>query len=349
MSLSITPGRLWSYDLAWSRTVVGASIGVDEETFQGWAVLSAREEEPWQGRSAWRLVRYDIESDPGASPFTRRVVYLDESSDGIDMWVDDAVGGRWRRLLSTQAASFSDNHFLLAGDPRGPTTEVGTGQVTVPAGSFTTLRARVEYTVAGQYEPEDIFETREEHWADGIGVVRASWDFSFDDNDPAAWDVFEEGVVQLLAQGSEPASVDGESEPNDAPSTGGSQPFANPRIIEGDIHIGDEGTVISDPNVFPNALGEARIQDWYRIVVPPGGMQIRIDLDFDRFANGAFNDLDLYVLAQNGAGLDYVARSTAEQGKPEQLTGSLPGGTYYIGVQAWNTPTAPVGYAILVR
>lgn len=348
-SLSITPGQLWVYDVAWSRTVVGSSIGVDEEVFEGWALLSAQEQIQWQGREAWRIVQYDVETQPGQNAFDRSVLHLHQDSGGFLQWVGTATNGSWERLLSTQVSSFSDNHMLLAGHPRGPTTEMGVGQVSVPAGSFTTLRARVEHTVTGPYVPEDIFETRVEDWADGVGVVRASWNFSFDDNDPSGWDVFESGTMELMAAGTGPTVVDAEAEPNDAPVAKDTRPLGLARIVEGEVHISDPGSLVTDPNVHANALGDARIQDWYRLEIPAGGATIRIDLDFDRFTNGAFNDLDLYMMAPSTAGIAYVASSTAAPGEKEWLAGFLPGGTYYVGVQAWSTPTIPVGYGLMVR
>ena len=136
-SMALSAGRGWVYDVSWSRTTVGSSIGVRTTGFDGTAIVVAAGEEQIGGRTAWRLLRYDIASS-GSEPLSRDVLHLSEDAEGLSTWVSTSSGGGWRRVLSTQAASFTNNHFLMAGDPRGPTTTMSVAQVTVPAGSYTT-------------------------------------------------------------------------------------------------------------------------------------------------------------------------------------------------------------------
>lgn len=346
-SFPFEAGKRWLYETETQRTVVGSSIGVRSESWSGDIVLVVDKRYQFQGRSAWRLVRYDVESTPGDEPFSREVIWVSESADDLSRWVPSTTGGSWSRIASTRDASFQSNHFLLAGNPRGPTTTMSASTATVPAGAFSTLRAHVDFSQTGQYVAEDIFEKRNEHYADGVGLVRASWDFDFDDNDPSAWDVYEDGVIELthVDTGPFPALV-----PDSDASTGPNlaQPLILPAIAEGEAAMTDAGTVISSPDVHPNAGGQALLQDWYRLTLT-SSRQIRLDLVYDGYTNGAFNDLDLYLFQQTGGSLAFVAASTNPQNEPEWMQGTLPAGTYYIAVQAWSTPTGSVEYAFHMR
>jgi hypothetical protein len=347
-SMAFSAGKLWHYSVAWNRTVVSSSTGVRTTQFRGQAVLVADRDTQWMGRSAWRLLRHDIEDVPGDRPFSREVIYVSEDSEGLSSWVANASGGTWRRILSTTSASFSNNHFLMAGDPRGPTTAMSVSQVSGQAGSFATLRALVDHRVTGQYVPEDIFETRMEHYADGVGLVRASWDFDFDDNDPAASDVFEEGAIELIAVSAQSPSIAWDSEPNDGPGAS-AQALTRAGIAEGDVAVSDPGTLINHPSVHANASGQPLLQDWYRFTLSSGAA-VRMDLTYEKYTNGAWNDVDLYLFAEGAGGAPaFLASSNSAEGEDERISGQLPAGTYYLAVQAWRTPTGPVEYSLLLR
>ena len=94
-------------------------------------------------------MRYDIESTPGDQPFRAEVIYLFQSGDGLERWVPTTGGGEWRRILSRTQDSFSSNSFLLAGNPRGTTSTIGSSSASVPSGSYNTVQARVEFTLTG--------------------------------------------------------------------------------------------------------------------------------------------------------------------------------------------------------
>ena len=130
-SLPFVTGRRWLYDVNWSTTVVGVGIGVSTTTFAGRAVVYVESELQWQGRSAWRVLRYDLENVPSENPFAAEVIYLSDNLTGLDKWAPTGSGGVWRRVLSTVDASFGNNDFFMARNPRGPTTTIGTSQVTV--------------------------------------------------------------------------------------------------------------------------------------------------------------------------------------------------------------------------
>ena len=349
-SLPFASGRRWLYDVNWTSTVVGVGIGVKTTTFAGRAVVHVESELQWGGRSAWRVLRYDLENAPSENPFAAKVIYLSDDSDGLDKWVPTGSGGEWRRVLSTLDASFGNNDFFMAGSPRGPTTTIGPSQVTVPAGTFPTLRANVNFTQTGRFAPEDIFEDRTEHYADGVGLVRADWDFDFDDNDPAAFDVFDEGLIKLTNIDTGPfPDLAGDSEPNNEPTSSGSQAIGNYSIVAGSVAITDAGAIVNDANVTANILGDALLQDWYRFSTT-ATQALRLDLVYEAFT-GAFNDLDVYLFREeSGGSLTYVAAGTKPEGEAEAIDlPALAAGTYYVAVQAWDTPTGSVDYWFAVR
>ncbi len=340
--------RTWTYEEAWERTVVGSSIGVETTTFDGTLVLDVTGPVSWQGRNATRLVRYDIETVPGDQPFRAEVIYVFQSADGLETWVPTGGGGEWRRILSRSQLSFSTNHFLLAGDPRGSTTVLSSSSASVPAGSYSTVRARVEFTQTGPFAPEDIFEDRSEHYANGVGLVRASWSFDFDDNDPSAFDVFDEGTIEL-------ASVDAGTYAN-VGGDGGSSAAAAPTIarqgiVAARVAIADAGTIVSHPEVSANILGSKLLQDWYRFALPSTG-GVRLDLVYQTFTGAQANDVDVFLFREGAGGaLTYVAGSVAAETEPEviDIPSGLVAGTYLVAVQAWNTPGGAIDYWFVLR
>src|SRR3569833_2037064 len=105
---------------------------------------------------------------------------------------------------------------MAGGFSQGNGLEVsGPTPVTVPAGTFNTVEVSHEASVTGQYVPADISEKRAEYYADGIGLVSATWSYSYDDNDPQGADTSSTGTISLTGADSGAALVK-ESEPNDA-------------------------------------------------------------------------------------------------------------------------------------
>ena len=92
-SFPFASGKRWLYSVGWSRTVVGSTIGVSTTTFAGQAVVNVERDLQWQGRSAWRVLRYDLEDDPSENAFTKEVIYLSDGPDGLDKWVSTGSGG----------------------------------------------------------------------------------------------------------------------------------------------------------------------------------------------------------------------------------------------------------------
>jgi hypothetical protein len=93
-------------------------------------------------------------------------------------------------------------------------------------------------------------------------------------------------------------------------------------------------------------------QDWYRFELMTSG-PLKIELAFDRFNhdNEHYNDLDMYLFAgQPGEQLLYQTRSTEQPGQSEVIYDSnLAAGTYYLTIQAWDTPTDRVPYWLSIR
>jgi hypothetical protein len=349
--MPLTTGRTWVYQEQWSRAVVGSTIGVDSTRFDGTLVLHVEGPASWQSRSASRLVRYDIETVPGEEPFRATVLYVFQSAAGLETWVPTGGGGEWRRILSRSQLSFSTNHFLLAGDPRGQTTVLSSSSTTVPAGSYSTVLARVQFTQTGNNVPEDIFEDRSEHYANGVGMVRGTWSFDFDDNDPAAFDVYEDGTIQLSqVDAGTYGDVTAEAEANNVGTSVGAQAIPRAGIVAARIAIGDAGTVVTHADVTANILGSKLLQDWYRFTMPSTGA-FRIDLVYQTFTGAQPNDVDVFLFREDvGGQLTYVSRSVEAEIDPEAIVvPSLAAGNYYIAVQAWNTPGGAIDYWFVTR
>jgi len=356
-SVPFVAGKRWLYDVDRTNTVVATSTGVQTFKFVGERMLRAEQELTWQGRTAWRLAQYDLQSNPGASPgFNVATIYVSQGPDGLDKWVDTSTGGEWRRMLSTQALSFNNNTFLMAG---GPAHGQGTGlsspwPIAVPAGDYLTVLAYHQFKQTGPLEPEDIFEERWEYYADGVGLIKAVWDYSFDDNDPKGTDLMSVGTVDLKGIDTGPAVLS-EVEPNDNGTAAASQRVTVGNIVAAQTQLSDLGRIVADDNVAANVKLEKLIQDWYRLELPAAGPR-HIALVYDLFTNANFNDLDLYLFREGvGGTITFVNRSVLDPTTSEGRDGewiqesNLPAGTYYIAVQAWNTPTDSVKYWINVR
>jgi hypothetical protein len=285
-----------------------------------------------------------------------RVEHLSQGPEGLERWFSTSTGGSWRTILSRQSPSYGNSTFLLLD---GPTHEddmhLSPGSVTVPAGSYTTVQALHDYRETGQFATRDIFEARTEDYADGIGLVAGRWDYSFEDNDPRGTNIISKGEILLthVDNGPFPDFI-AEQEPNDA--SDGATAASTAALVRGGTAITDPGKILTDTEVgcpqqciFPNKTGQKLLQDWYRFE-GVAGKTINIELTYEAFTGGSFNDLDLYAFGDAGTGLQFVGSSTGEQGDPESLTGPLSGGTtYYLAVQAWDTPSGRVAYWLSIR
>ena len=180
-------------------------------------------------------------------------------------------------------------------------------------------------------------------------MVRAVWSFDFDDTDPAAFDVYEDGTIQLAHVDAGPyPDVLEEVEPNNSSVGGVSLPASG--IVAGRVAIADAGTVVAHVDVTPNILGSKLLQDWYRFTVAATSA-FRLDLVYQTFTGAQANDVDVFLFREGAGGaLTYVARSVAPETEPEAIVvPSLTAGTYVIGVQAWNTPGGAIDYWFVTR
>jgi hypothetical protein len=352
----LAAGKRWRYQGLDSTIIVAASTGIDKVRFSGEYFVHIEGEEQWEGRSAWRTTVYKLaEIQTGEPALSVEVEHLFQGPEGLERWFATGDGGNWRTILSRTSAAYGNSTFLLVD---GPTHEddmsLSPASVTVPAGSYSTVQALHEYRETGQFATRDIFETRTEDYANAVGLVAGRWDYSFDDNDPAAADIVSKGEILLthIDNGPFPDFV-AELEPNDASATATTASAIV--LLRGGTAIADAGTILTDAEVgctqqciFPNKNGEKRIQDWYRLTLT-APRTVNIDLTYETFTGGSFNDLDLYAFAEQGTGLQFLGSSLGEQGEPEGLFGPLNAGTYYLAVQAWDTPSGRVGYWMSVR
>ena len=346
-SLPFEPGKRWLYDETRNATVICCG-GISQSTFVGQTVVHVEDDMHWEGRSAWRVLVYKLEDYPPetSSPFRTEVVYLSEEPDGLHKWTNSG----WKRVLSIFVPSFGGNSFFLAGSPRGPTTTISQALIQVPAGMFNAVRANVLFTQGGgPFDPVDISENRSEYYADGVGLVRANWNFSEDDNDPQGIDEFTDGIIQLRYIDNGPfPDITAESEPNDSALL--VQKIGNYSIVSGSVDIDDAGHESQDPNVFENEDGVKVLQDWYRFST--GSTQLtRLDLRYDNTTSPT-PDLDVYLFGiTNFGSLFFVDRGILGSGAPEaiDLTSLNANSNYYIAVQAWSTPNGSVEYWFTVR
>jgi hypothetical protein len=354
-SMPFAEGKRWRYTSAESNAYCGGSSGCSREDFTGEYFLHTEGQMQWQGRATWRLAVYRMPPLISADPPSVRVQLVSQGPEGLERWITLTEGGTWRTIISSGSPSYRNGTFLLVGGPsHEDDMSLSASSATVPAGTFSTIRVFHEYSETGEYAPKDIFETRSEEYADGIGLIRGQWDYSLDDNDPRGNDVLQKGTISLthIDDGPFPDFV-AEAEPNDTTT---SATLASAFVLmRGATVIGDPGSLLTDADVgceeeciHPNKSGEKRIQDWYRLDLA-APKTVRIDLVYQSSNGTGTNDLDLYAFDDPGTGLRFGGASTGEPGIPEVLNGTLPAGTYYLGVQAWDTPAGPVPYWISIR
>ena len=361
-------GNPMSSDYSWTFTTESSPLplfplsignewlyGVDREygfvSYYGWKsthwvgkhFLYAIDEVEMEGKQATEMFLLKLRDTGGEIDVS--YFYLVQDSEGLQRC--SGPGSSWRTVLSTQSLSFTNNTFIFALGPAnsGPSV-LSMEQVTVPAGTFLAMLTEHHYKQTGQYAPADIFEDNYEHYADQIGLVKSRWRYSFDDNDPKGADSWNNGVIVLEYMNTGPIpELFMESEPNDSWSSVGLLSIGVPGVIIGDTLLGDSSQFINDPNVEPNNNGESVINDWYKFTLP-FGQTVTINMKFEHWEN----DLDLYLFQElAGPILNYVTRSVNPKGEQEEISLFLGSGTYYIGIQAWDTPSGLSEYWLSVK
>jgi Bacterial pre-peptidase C-terminal domain len=341
--------RRWRYSLVDSTVVV--ATGVTRTGTVGSLVLQTVDQSPLGGRSAWRLDALEFNDAPSASAqaFTAYSLNLSMDADGLSRYVD----GRWRPVL-TSAAAFGNGTLVVAGVPRTvPDITLATGAVTVPAGSYQTTRA-TQYHREGfaQYSPQDVEETRVEHFAEGVGSVFASSSFYYQPH-PTGTAVFSNRILRLthIDAGPFPSfSLETSAHASAATAQALIGSFA---VASGTVAVDDPGAILTDAGVgctavcvYPTTVGDKKIHDWYRISVT-GTATIRLDLAFPML--GVRTDLDLYLFQSVNGSPRFVASSLNAVGSQDWIQRTLAPGTYYVGVQASDTPDGPSRYWLAVR
>ena len=359
----LAQGNAWLYQSESSASIWTAS-GSSTSNFEGLRVLFIERPATYEGLDCWLMRSYTLDQTLTVkSALVADYLYLAGDYYGLYQARPRYNSGHWMNLVRFLELSFDDSSFLIAGGPaHSDGSTLSTASVTVPAGTFETLRIAHDYSSTGPYAAEDIFETRREYFADGVGLVAATWDYSFDDNDPSGIDIYADGSAELLEPLNGPSLpyLTAELEPNDVPTGLQSQPWAPLAIVSGDIHITDSGTVLGDEDVdckyaeciLANIDGVQLLQDWYRIEVTVAA-QYRLDLVFDYYdsQNDTWNDLDLYFFRElPDDAVGYIARADDVAGKPEwMILLHLEVGTYYAAIQAWDTPSESAGYTLAMR
>jgi hypothetical protein len=312
-------------------------------SFEGDYVLFVVEDVFLEGKDATKLLLVEIPGTDGS--FDTSYTYLAQDGEGLHKC--SGPGNSWKTILSSQSLVFTNNTFLLAGGPSySGSSELSVAQITVPAGTFDTLKVEYHYSSTGPYAPADIFEDRYEYYAHLIGLAKASWSYNYDDNDPQGTDLFNSGTIELeyMNTGSIP-DLFIESEPNDFWSAVSLPSVEIPSVIIGDTLVGDGSEFLVDPNVAQNINGDRVINDWYTFSLTVG-QTVTLNMKFEHYDN----DVDLYLFQEvPGPSLSYVSRSTNPHGEQEEINVILGSGTYYIGIQAWTTPTGRSEYWLSIK
>jgi len=135
-----------------------------------------------------------------------------------------------------------------------------------------------------------------------------------------------------------------ENEPNDSPSS--AQILSNGVAVVGeanpsfpDSSAGWNVTglgILAGPDIYNNSI----IEDVYKITIPSSGTNIpvTINLDFSNISSGATPDYDLYLINSNGTSTiaSSISDNTSTKNYTEQISTTLPPGTYIIGVEPFN-------------
>lgn len=340
-------------DNTWLYQIVEFSrVGSDTTHYEGVDVLWAEDEITWDGRDGWLLRRFMLdETATGAPALQEDFCYLSLDASGLYRARPLPGGGTWRNLVVFGQEEFEDSDFLLAGRPQF--ADGSTHRAVRYAGPVGDAWAdEVDYQFV---EPGEVAERMRESYVNGFGLVESSWQYA---NIDSQVDINGHAELADAANGPITPWIEREIEPNDAPGAQDAQIVELTTIALGDIHLTDGGTILTPEDidcdfftcVLEDIEGVRILQDFYRVDITERG-QYRFDLIYDLF-DGA-NDLDLYCFVDEGGGsLRSVARADADAGVPEYivLLDATPG-TYYVALQAWNTPVpqTPVAYTLSLR
>lgn len=326
-------GKLWQYADTTSSTVCSAGTCTTSR-FEGRRVLLSEGPSAFQGRSAFQLAQFRFDRQGLAA--VPAPVYLTQDQTGLEVWKD----GTWGRIVLREGGSFANAAFLLSdGDSYGAPITMGTGGVTVPAGTYAVIRSVLHYRDTGPLNPVDVLVDRHESFADGVGLIEGGYSLSIDDKSPMNLDRSATGrfLLETRDAGVGWTLLD-ETEPNDGLTATGAQPVARVRLIHGDAAITDAATVpIIDPmsvlTVSPDTSGVSRLEDMYRITQTPLSL-LAVDLVVEQ----ADQDADIYLLTPSPGGFLVLAAGQGPAGQTEHVLLPTDGQTYYIAVQAWNVP-----------
>jgi len=350
-------GRHWSYHLKIDNSVVSGT-GISTYSFDGERLLATESEGVFQGQNAWELTQYDRPAAPvDASGYTKTIFYLYQDSTGLHKWVDTADGGLWKQVFSADMTPVTGGTFMMAGGPAKGTEsdESAPIPITVPFGTFQSLLLSHTYNISGQYQPADIAESRSEYYADQVGLAKATWNYSYDDNDPAATDTSSRGSIDLVSA-DVGANVLAEIEPNDNSGDGVAQVMAVGDIVTGQVQDTDAGLLTLDTSVAESKAGHRLLQDWYRFETSVPGTAHIVLKYAPKSTGGVLDDLDLYLfqVGPNGE-RTFINRSVHDPATAAGANGewihedTLPAGTYFVAIQAWNTPSGAVDYWLSIQ
>ncbi len=339
-------GKQWLYD-AYSRYGYVSAQGSSDIRFYGDYILLVSGENVFHnGRFSTELSLFELGD---AGEFDVSKIYLIQSSAGVEM----EEGGSWRTILSTQSTSFLNNAFLFSGSVGNVSaSQISTAQVSVPAGTFNTLKTDYHFKETSQYASQHIWDDRIEYFADGVGVVKSFWDILIDDKDPMSADYFREGLIQLKYIDSGPfPDFSKEIEPNNQ-FLDSTLTVTYPFIVAGDAALYDQGNIVGGifaSYISPDANGERKVQDWFKVIATSSS-PVKINLKY----SGYYNDLDIYVFEKwKVQGQSYGAwfgKGTNPTGETELISGNFTAGhDYYIGIQAYDTPGGRSDYWVCVR
>jgi hypothetical protein len=340
-SLPLTAGQRWFYTAKTSDSVwVGWNPPSVEEFEGSWAVYYLDGTGRKGGKDCSRLLLARIPDVKGV--FSAEIKYILQNSEGLKIW----NGNEWLTILSPYSTEFNSNGLLLSKMPSFADSKLSTGSVTVPAGTYNAMIVACQYqTQYSQYNTYDVDEDEFEYYADGVGAVKANWNYSYDDNDPQGGDVAQTGEVTLKNVNTGPIpTLSLETEPNDNWTT--VNPFAVlANVVFGNTKDDDTGQVINDANVDSTKRGTQTIHDWYAFTLT-SNQTVNIALTF-AVSN---DDLDLYLFQKaSSSSLTFKAKSTMEPGNDELISLRLLAGTYYIGIQAWDTTGGRTDYYLNIR
>jgi len=188
--------------------------------------------------------------------------------------------------------------------------------------------------------------TKNEYYREGIGPIGYYYYNSFSDCggnfcSGATWKE-NVGLVASSLSG-DVAAYDLETEPNDSPQT--AQPLTLPVTIGGDTKTGDPGylKLLKDGSNFLYV----NIEDWYTFTLTSADTA-GITLAYS-FTNRENTDLDLYLVDETESVIYKSRKDNPVLNDPnESISAPLLPGRYYIGVQAWSTPSGRIEYTLKV-